>query len=57
MRCVVLEILRGGLKSTPPAGSRLAQTPAGARVNVIDTASVDTRHYLSALSDLHLTRA
>ena len=32
MRCVVLEISGGGLKSTPPAGSRLAQTPAGARV-------------------------
>ena len=31
MRCVVLEISGGGLKSTP-AGSRLAQTPAGARV-------------------------
>ena len=36
MRCVVLEISGGGgLKSPPPpAGSRLAQTPAGARVKV-----------------------
>ena len=33
MRCVVLEILRGGGWNQPPAGSRLAQTPAGARVN------------------------
>ena len=33
MRCVVLEISRGGLKS-PPAGSMLAQTPAGARVKI-----------------------
>ena len=34
MRCVVLEISRGGWNQPPPpAGSRLAQTPAGARVN------------------------
>ena len=34
MRCVVLEISRGGAEiNPPPAGSRLAQTPAGARVN------------------------
>ena len=34
LRCVVLEILRGGgVEIIPPAGSRLAQTPAGARVN------------------------
>ena len=33
MRCVVLEISRGGgAEINPPAGSRLAQTPAGARV-------------------------
>ena len=32
MRCVVLEISRG-VEINPPAGSRLAQTPAGARVN------------------------
>ena len=31
MRCVVLEISRG-VEINPPAGSRLAQTPAGARV-------------------------
>ena len=35
MRCVVLKISGGGLKSTPPAGSRLAQTPAGARVILV----------------------
>ena len=34
MRCVVLEISGGGAEINPPAGSRLAQTPAGARVNV-----------------------
>ena len=34
MRCVVLEILRG--VEIPPAGSRLAQTPAGARDNLND---------------------
>ena len=35
MRCVVLEISGGGAEiNPPPAGSRLAQTPAGARVNV-----------------------
>ena len=33
MRCVVLEILRG-VEINPPAGSRLAQTPAGARVKI-----------------------
>ena len=34
MRCVVLEISGGGgWNQPPPAGSRLAQTPAGARVN------------------------
>ena len=32
MRCVVLEISRG-VEINPPAGSRLAQTPAGARLN------------------------
>ena len=32
MRCVVLEISGGGAEINPPAGSRLAQTPAGARV-------------------------
>ena len=34
MRCVVLEISGGGAEiNPPPAGSRLVQTPAGARVN------------------------
>ena len=35
MCCVVLDILRGGGggEINPPAGARLAQTPAGARVN------------------------
>ena len=37
MRCVVLEISGGGggWNQPPPAGSRLAQTPAGARVKLI----------------------
>ena len=35
MRCVVLEISGGGWNQPPPpAGSRLAQTPAGARVKI-----------------------
>ena len=36
MRCVVLEISGGGAEiNPPPAGSRLAQTPAGARVKIL----------------------
>ena len=45
MRCVVLEISGGGAEITPPpAGSRLAQTPAGARVNAGLTSFL-TGHY------------
>ena len=54
MRCVVLEISGGGaeINPPPPAGSRLAQTPAGARVKVkasseleIDIVEGKERHF------------
>ena len=53
MRCVVLEISGGGLKSTPPAGSRLAQTPAGARVKTAPMAAILVNPYFRSKSAEH----
>ena len=48
MRCVVLEISGGGGAeiNPPPAGSRLAQTPAGARVKGNNPPSSFSLHWI-----------